>query len=578
MLEQIYGSVPEIKNGYKAITALGYKTVVLNQSLQENYDMYQNKVHYDKHIDTDLDGLADYQEIMFESNKFRSLIDDSDPNHVELFTFAEIIDNIVDMSRVNGSYDELFYVENGLERYKETTGEDEKYPLSLFDVKILPIKSDPTSEDGDEDEILDNLDGEPLKSNEYFGVLIDYINECKIKFSDVISDETVSICTVPITDLGFVIGFESFACYDEYGDTYNVDIFNKDKIIEGYFDNWYIVVYNSNGDLNYGVAYTTDCQKFVDNNSNPFKMFSKAFDSYAMSYETIANGYVENGCWKTNWNVFTGKVSLYIESIASDLDYLSVIGGKINKIFVPNKGNNTYFDNSDGLGQGSNTLTYAYKKFEENCKWIDDDSDTYKAAKTIAYTDQMMIDTGIMIAGAFIATGGETVAFGGVALALETGGGSLAIAIPAEAIAVVGAEVSATGTLLLASDIQGYNSASQAMRDAKMLSSNKPLENAIHAGKPGSSSWNKAKKAIKEGTGKGINVIVESEDDARKLLSESRSTLQEYDTYTSEKYKAGFEIHPAEPNVGNDLPHIKWKDWSSGKASGANGHIFFEGE
>lgn len=62
-------------------------------------------------------------------------------------------------------------------------------------------------------------------------------------------------------------------------------------------------------------------------------------------------------------------------------------------------------------------------------------------------------------------------AFGGVALVPETGGGSLVIAIPAEAVAVVGAGVSATGTLLLASDIQGYNSTSQAMRDAKMFES-----------------------------------------------------------------------------------------------------------
>ena len=150
MLKQIYNN-PEVNNGFRAITALGYKTVVLNQSLQDNYDMCQNKAHYDKHIDTDLDGLADYQEIMFS----HGLIDDNDQSHIELLTFGQIIDNIVKMSRASGSDDELFYVEKGLDRYKGITGEDGKYPLSLWNVKILPIISDPTSEDGDGDGILD---------------------------------------------------------------------------------------------------------------------------------------------------------------------------------------------------------------------------------------------------------------------------------------------------------------------------------------------------------------------------------------------------------------------------------------
>lgn len=58
---------------------------------------------------------------------------------------------------------------------------------------------------------------------------------------------------------------------------------------------------------------------------------------------------------------------------------------------------------------------------------------------------------------------------GWVAAAPETLGTSLVIAIPAEAVAVAGAGVTATGTILLASDTNGYNQASQAMRDAEML-------------------------------------------------------------------------------------------------------------
>ncbi len=93
----------------------------------------------------------------------------------------------------------------------------------------------------------------------------------------------------------------------------------------------------------------------------------------------------------------------------------------------------------------------------------------------------MMIDTGITIAGTFIATGGETIKFGSIALIPISGGtaapasAAVVISIPAEA---AGAGLIATGTILLASDIQGYNSASQAMRDAKMLHPSDKISNA----------------------------------------------------------------------------------------------------
>ncbi|MCM1060151.1 MAG: hypothetical protein NC452_07630 [Eubacterium sp.] len=189
----------------------------------------------------------------------------------------------------------------------------------------------------------------------------------------------------------------------------------------------------------------------------------------------------------------------------------------------------------------------------------------------------MVIDAGITFSGIFVGKSAEAFVISSIAAVPETGGVSLVAAIPAYAAgALADTVVTGTGVILLASDIQGYNSASQAMRDAKMFESNDGLSNAIHAGKPGSQSWSEAKKAIRDGKGKGINVIANSEDDARKLLSEARSELQEFETYTPEKYKAGFEVHPAEPDVGNDLPHLKWKDWSNGKSSGANGHIFWE--
>jgi hypothetical protein len=44
--------------------------------------------------------------------------------------------------------------------------------------------------------------------------------------------------------------------------------------------------------------------------------------------------------------------------------------------------------------------------------------------------------------------------------------------------------------------------------------------------------------------------------------------------------KKWFQIHPAEPGVGNDLSHIKYVDWTTGKkgTGGSWGHVFIETE
>jgi len=41
--------------------------------------------------------------------------------------------------------------------------------------------------------------------------------------------------------------------------------------------------------------------------------------------------------------------------------------------------------------------------------------------------------------------------------------------------------------------------------------------------------------------------------------------------------KKWFQVHPPEPGVGNNLPHIKYADWTNGKkgAGGSWGHLFF---
>jgi hypothetical protein len=83
-------------------------------------------------------------------------------------------------------------------------------------------------------------------------------------------------------------------------------------------------------------------------------------------------------------------------------------------------------------------------------------------------------------------------------------------------------------------------------------------------------------KYIANGTGKGINATVKTQREAEELIKMARPNIPWRNTYEAPKPKIGKEIHPPDGS-GVDLPHIKWRDWTGGKANGAEGHIYFEG-
>ncbi|WP_346886922.1 hypothetical protein [Clostridium sp. UBA1056] len=51
-----------------------------------------------------------------------------------------------------------------------------------------------------------------------------------------------------------------------------------------------------------------------------------------------------------------------------------------------------------------------------------------------------------------------------------------------------------------------------------------------------------------------------------------RPELRKRLTYEIDAPKYGYEIHPIDNEY--NMPHIKWRDWSNGKANGADGYIF----
>ncbi|MDR6536758.1 RHS repeat-associated protein [Variovorax soli] len=87
-------------------------------------------------------------------------------------------------------------------------------------------------------------------------------------------------------------------------------------------------------------------------------------------------------------------------------------------------------------------------------------------------------------------------------------------------------------------------------------------------------------KAVSNAIGKGNNILVRTQREAEAILEEARPNIPWRETY-GPKTKVGAEVHPVDgsgnaPGRAFELPHIKWRDWSGGKGTGAEGHIYFE--
>jgi hypothetical protein len=139
-------------------------------------DVYDNGI--DGKTDYDVDGLNDYSEIAFDSG----LVD---------FSLSEPFPTLARCKKYVSDPQNLVYVEEGLSRFMDThtPGPDLVYHLSQ--IPILPINSDPTSEDGDDDGLLDGKeitdnsikvapkDNEPLRKTPHSELWKHHISEMK---------------------------------------------------------------------------------------------------------------------------------------------------------------------------------------------------------------------------------------------------------------------------------------------------------------------------------------------------------------------------------------------------------------
>lgn len=237
VLKYIYGEVPTQAGAYNAIIATGYSTVVLDKPLTE-HDVKLAEKRYDdpdyvfskeelsKCADTDGDGLLDFEEVMFFTNKL---------GNSQLIKFEDNEIKLPSVNKIIAELDEIAYVQSGLFKariqYKDFYDE-------FLSFSVLPVISDPTSEDSDNDGIMDCNDND-LDKKGYYIDTHDTAPLSKGLEGGITGELTIISCSNLPVGHGFLM-YRSFVN----------DTFNLGQLTGGYlFDEWDLI--DTSSQLNY---------------------------------------------------------------------------------------------------------------------------------------------------------------------------------------------------------------------------------------------------------------------------------------------------------------------------------------
>ncbi len=147
---------------FQCITSAGLEFIQLDSPVTDKYESaaeyaesctYRPRLKelYGGYADTDKDGLFDFEEINFSLHT---------RNGQPLITFNS--DGTVNLPNLNNllqNYEGKYpYVASGFDRFSK----DQATKVDFYNVPVLPIKSDPTSADGDGDGFEDAVDKNPL--------------------------------------------------------------------------------------------------------------------------------------------------------------------------------------------------------------------------------------------------------------------------------------------------------------------------------------------------------------------------------------------------------------------------------
>ena len=493
LLKYIYGKVPSTSGAYNAIVATGYHTVVLDKPITQKYiDNAYNSLkggyEFDEEeledcADTDGDGLWDFEEILFFTYDLQpSVITVNNDGTVQFPT----IDDILHGGKIEGSsYLKQFpvpaYVENGidkaLEQYDSCYSEFLSYP-------VLPIRSDPTSKDGDFDGILDLYDGNALIDDKMPKEFVNYINERKIEFTDIICDsrKDIFVCKKSIINLGFSVEILPVFYYDEYGNEVEFDSETTSYAVQqGAFTNWYILGICSDDEVQYSFMFSENIESDVNSLNQPkfIKTIRKVFYENTVPYKVIIGSIKDNGIKVTAKNLADGLVSAFVEDFAVKTG--KSFGQTVDTFnrYINYNPNGTFGDFNDfgyafdlGYEEPSlkfeNQLYQGYLNFEK--EHYDVENEVYQASKSIFCQLNCVSDVATAFGGIKMMVDGASIFLVGGGSELVSGGTLSAVSIPVMTVGAIaveqGAQVTVASVMTIAENINTASELNKGLSDS----------------------------------------------------------------------------------------------------------------
>jgi hypothetical protein len=254
------------------VAPIVYLSSVSLTFLPEEFDLWHLKNYHEEYLnqqgvytlDTDSDGLMNYEEIDFEAPGFGFYYDGS----VELPTLGLCLGN-----------NEKGYVKRGLDRLKEKyyheDGKSKAWYDTILNVTILPILSDPVSKDGDGDGRTDLNDKNPL----IYYPLVNYNRDAAIAYAEQWYDVS-GFADIPIVGADIVRNFS---------DSVN----------------------------NYFYYYSSDCANFVSQclHAGGYKMYGHGRDDGWHSYHIDENSTADKAYEVSeSWSVANTQYEYFIKS------------------------------------------------------------------------------------------------------------------------------------------------------------------------------------------------------------------------------------------------------------------------
>lgn len=138
---------------YKIISSTGLTTIKLNQKLTK-----------DSQEDFDGDGSSDWDEVNTTMiNHFYQIKKYGPLEEIKLY-------HLPTYEQISKQYSDLFYVKDGLTKWCQANDDSGNPYATLNQIRILPIRSDPTNPDSDGDYMLDDIDNNFVQNLIYWDI------------------------------------------------------------------------------------------------------------------------------------------------------------------------------------------------------------------------------------------------------------------------------------------------------------------------------------------------------------------------------------------------------------------------